>query len=411
MAKLAAGSVLARAISIITVPILSRLYTPTDYGILSVYTSIIQILFPIMSLRYCVAIPLPKRDEIALAVFTLSALMIFGLTAVTGIALAYCGPALMKLLSADILAPWWWLVLIGLLMASLSELLNFWATRKRAYTLMAKNAFAIAMIGEILKVTLGAIGLRPFGLLLGQMVGQSGGVVNFTRHFSTDFLRIRTVVTPLRLRFALWHYRSYAYYRLPSQFLLAFSMHVPLLYTAKLYGVEVSGQLGLALMTLALPVNLIGQAMGKAYYAEIARLGRSRPKEILEITKVVQKKLFIMGAIPTLIIMFFGQDLFTMVFGSQWHDAGKYASILSIYMLLQFTSAPLMQLFNVFKQQGVFLIINITRATLIFLLIWIVGFFSMGAEEYVFLYGVIMTVFYTATTLYVFIMARKRDRM
>ena len=406
MAKLATGGVLGRAVGLLTVPILSRLYAPADYGVLSVYASLVQILFPLLCLRYAIAIPLPRREEVALALLALSALLILGLASVIGLGLLAWGPALLRFFSADVLAPWWWLIVIGLLTASLSELLGAWATRERAYGLMARNAVAIAVIGESLKLLLGLLGLRPLGLLVGQMVGQSGGVVSFTLHFRDRLGRIRSVVTPRLLRFVLLRYRGYPFYRMPSQFLLAFATQAPLLYTARLYGMEVSGQLGLALLTLALPVNLIGQAMGKAYYAEISRLGRARAGEIIRLTKEMQLRLFLVGLLPTFALMFLGPALFGIAFGSKWIEAGEYASILSLYTLLQFTSAPLMQIFNVFDKQFVFLLLNVLRAGLVTGIIFLSSTLALSPREYVFAYGLAMTAFYALTTAYVFLFAR-----
>ncbi|TIP10383.1 MAG: hypothetical protein E5X73_21995 [Mesorhizobium sp.] len=411
MAKLALGSILGRAISVVTVPILSRIYSPADYGMLSVYTSLVFILQPIMTLRYLVGIPLPKRDEMALNVFALSGLLLMFFTPVLAVLLGLFGPQMLGLLSIPELAPWWWLVLIGVVATSLAELLNLWATRQRAYRLIATNSIVIMIYGESVKIILGLLGGNTFGLLFGQMIGQSGGIFRFSRAFAEDFRRIPKVVTLRRLRYVARYYWAYPAFRLPSQFLLAFAVQAPLLYTAGLYGVDVAGQLGMALLTLALPVNLIGGAMGKAYYAEIARLGRSRPAEILAATKKVQQHLFLIGIVPTVVLMFFGPTLFTFAFGAKWLDAGRYAAVLSTYTLLQFTSAPLMQLLNIFNRQGMFLIFGLGRVALILSLFWVVLHLKISVDSYVRAYGVIMTTFYAIITGYVFLLASRAKRI
>ncbi|MER8537737.1 oligosaccharide flippase family protein [Mesorhizobium sp. M1005] len=410
MAKLALGSILGRAISLVTVPILARIYTPADYGMLSVYTSLVLILQPIVTLRYLVGIPLPKRDEMALNLFALSGLLLMFFTPVLAVLLGLFGPQLLSLLSVAQLAPWWWLVVIGVVATSLAELLNLWATRRRAYRLIATNSVIIITCGESIKIAMGLLGITTFGLLFGQMIGQSGGIFGFSRAFAKDFRRIPQVVTMRRLRYVAGYYWTYPAFRLPSQFLLAFALQAPLLYTAGLYGVDVSGQLGMALLTLALPVNLIGGAMGKAYYAEIARLGRSRPAEILAVTKKVQQRLFLIGIVPTMVLMFFGPKLFALAFGPKWLEAGHFAAVLSTYTLLQFTSAPLMQLLNIFNRQGVFLIISVGRVALILSLFWVVSHLKISVDNYVRAYGAIMTVFYTIITVYVFLLAGRAKR-
>ena len=57
MLVLLLGSGVARLIGIGVIPILTRIYTPEEYGVLAVYTSFVAILAPLLTLRYVQAIP------------------------------------------------------------------------------------------------------------------------------------------------------------------------------------------------------------------------------------------------------------------------------------------------------------------------------------------------------------------
>lgn len=402
MTQLAVGGILARGISLLTVPIISRIYSPADFGLLAIYVSVIQIILPVFTLRYVFAVPLPRRDVTALNLFALCGVIGLAQTAIITLALLLFGKPFLDLFSAGALAQWWFLIALGALMAGMAELFSAWATRKRAYGRMAANSVSILVIGEGLKIGLGLAGLKPLGLILGQMTGQSGGIISFSRAFMADFKRIPEVVSWKRMRFLARYYSSFPTLRLPSQFLLAFSVQAPLLYTARLYDVAASGQVGLALMTLALPVNVIGQAVGKAYYAEVARIGRSRPHDIYVLSKKVQLRLLALGLPPTLVLLAFGPQIFAFAFGAKWTDAGLYASILAIYMFLQFTSAPLIQLLNVFGRQDIFLFINLFRSGWIVVLFWACHHFSLDIVTYIRSYSFLMAAFYFIITIYIF---------
>src|SRR5690606_18420157 len=114
----------------------------------------------------------------------------------------------------------------------------------------------------------------PLGLLVGQAVNLSGGVGALFRAFVRDFRSNVQFVSLRRLRTVGAVYWEFPVYRLPSQFLLQLSMQAPLLFAASFYDAETTGQLGLALMAVALPVNLLGQSMSTAYQAEASKLGR-----------------------------------------------------------------------------------------------------------------------------------------
>ena len=57
------GNITANLISILALIVLTRLYSPQDFGIASVYISILSIATVISSLRLNVAIPIPKSDQ------------------------------------------------------------------------------------------------------------------------------------------------------------------------------------------------------------------------------------------------------------------------------------------------------------------------------------------------------------
>lgn len=399
MATLAMGSIIARVIGLLTVPILTRIYAPTDYGVLSVFNGLVQILMPIITLRYAMAIPLPKNDPMAVNMLVLSAgIAAFFLLLIAPV-LGFFGGMVFGLFGMDVMTPWWWLLVIALAMAVAGEILGNWATRKRAYKMIARRAVTSTVLGEGAKIGFGLLGLKPFGLLFGNMVAQTGGIIGFAVQFAGDFRRNWGRVTLARIGFLAGYYRAYPIFRLPSQFLLIFSMQAPLLFTAGSYGIEASGQLGLALMTLALPSRFLGESVGKAYYAEAARIGRRQPAELLKLTKAVQKRLFLVAIPPTAILMLFGPSLFSFVFGEQWRVAGNYASVLSIYTLLQLTSAPLMQVLNIFNDQAVFLIINALRAVLVLALTALCSSLQIPVEGYVQAYAFLMVFFYVAITI------------
>ena len=65
------GTSLAQAIPIIISPILTRIYTPEDFGLLALFLSITNIIGSVANGRYELAIMLPKEDEDAINIAAL----------------------------------------------------------------------------------------------------------------------------------------------------------------------------------------------------------------------------------------------------------------------------------------------------------------------------------------------------
>lgn len=395
MAVLATGSLAARAIGFAAIPFITRIYTPNDFGVLSVFASLTALIGPLGTLRYSSAIPLPKRDGTAVNLFVICMATLGVVSLLLSLLLWLFAPALLHLFSMDELVPYWWLVVIAVAGAGLFEVLSAWATREKAFKALAKRAVWQSASSAAVKIGLGLLGFKPVGLLIGQVVSQAGGSASLSFSFFHKLKANLRLVSAKRLSFIFRRYSDYPKFRLPSQFLLVFSSNAPLLFSAMMFGKETTGQLGLALTTLALPISLFGNTTGQAYYAEIARIGRKNPAQIRSITISMFKRLLLMSAPPFLMLLLAGPWLFSLVFGSSWHDAGIIASILSFCLLPQFVSAPIMNVLNVMEKQWLFLRINIIRAILLILVFLACYYLRFEANSTFFMYSIILFIHYT----------------
>ena len=226
---------------------------------------------------------------------------------------------------------------------------------------MANTQVRQSTIGAVAKIGLGLLGLKPLGLLIGQILLQSSGWMMLFRKFRQGHSGLARHLSGRRMVFLLRSYADFPKYRMPSQFLLSFSAKAPLLFFAWHFGSEATGQFGLALMIMALPMALLGNTVSQAYYAEIASVGRKRPEAIYKITRSITRKLFGMSVLPFLILLFLGPGLFQLVFGAVWRPAGVFASIMAVYLLTQFVSSPIVSALNVFGKQNFFLLMNVLR--------------------------------------------------
>lgn len=404
---LAKGAILARVLSIACIPILTRLYSPEDYGVLALYISLVVIIAPTLSLRYVQAIPLPRSDTLALNIFSLSLkFILLTSTLLTFIFLAW-NEEILTFFNMKVLIPWWYLVLIGAVGTALYELLSLWATRKRRYKVLATSQISQSIGGNLTKIALGLLSTGPSGLIIGQLVSQSGGAGNFIKHSFKELYGISDRKNNSKNRFVYRYYHDFPRFRLPSQFLMVVSLQSPILIMATLYGKELTGQLNLAIMSLSLPVGLISSAVAKAYYAEIALLGRNNVREIEHLTITIQKKLFFIGLPLASFVFFFADSLFVFAFGPEWLIAGVYASILAPYILFQFTSGPLMEVFNVISQQKYYLYIHLLRLLGLGVLFLFTKELSINDSDFIVMLSIYLSVFYMLVSYFVINVLKK----
>lgn len=411
MLTLLAGASLARAVGLLSIPVLARIYSPEDFGTLALYISFVAILTPVMTLRYVQAIPLPKTDLMAFNLFCLCLKLVGFFTVVIALVLAVWGGTVLRWFDMEALLPWRWLIVLGTAGTALYELFSFWATRKKEYKAIAKTQLSQSLIGNIVKVGLGVLSFRPEGLIVGQFLSQSAGVISFFKSAKKDFRRYLPRVSKTKGKIVAAYYQDFVWFRLPSQLLMVLSMQAPVMMVAALYNKEVTGQLSLAMVALSLPVGLIGNAMSKAYYAEIAAIGKRNIEKIINITLSVQKKLFLVGLPISVLIYYLAESLFRVIFGEEWAMAGFFASVLAPFVLFQFTSSPLMEVINILGVQLVYLILQGLRLLGLMILFMIAFCFQMEVDYFIIALSVYFSVFYLLVSgMVVYLLFRRRGR-
>jgi O-antigen/teichoic acid export membrane protein len=273
MATLALGSGIGRVIGLAAIPVLTRLYTPEDFGALAVFTALVAILAPLVTLRYVLALPLPRHDGVAMNLLVLSFGLMLVFCALIALALGLWGGALLTLVSMQVLAPWWWLIALGVLGTATYEMLTMWATRKRAYKVIAQTNVTQSAAGAVVKIGLGLAAWAPLGLLVGQVVAQTGGIGRLITGFGAELRAQWHHVRASRIRKAAWRHRGFPIWRVPSQFLMVFAQQLPILLFAAYYNDRDVGYVSVVFMVLNIAVNIIGASLSRSIYGEIAHEG------------------------------------------------------------------------------------------------------------------------------------------
>lgn len=388
MGILASGVGVAKVIGFLTMPIITRIYSPEDFGVLAVFTTAILLIVPLSTLLYSITIPLPKTDGMAVNIVFLCSMLIVFITGMLAMLFAFFGDSIFGFFNMEEIAAYWWVLIIGIFAASFYELMTHWATRLKAFAEVAKTKVWQALISAGLKIGLGFLGFKPLGLLVGDVGQRGGGVLSLAKAFYKKLSDNIKYVRFNRIKFLLRYYVDLPIYRLPSQFLLKLSSQLPVLFFAFQFGQEPTGQLGLSLSMIGLPITLLANSTGKAYYAEISKLGPKKKKEIRRITFEVVKKMILVGLLPTACIFLFGPFLFEIIFGAEWYLAGVYSRILSIYMLMAFATNPLMHVLNVFNKQSKYFEINLVRITLLSIVFFTSFIFEVNDVNTLIIYSV-----------------------
>ena len=127
------GTSLAQALPIAITPILTRLYTPSDFGVFGIYLSALVILGTIATGKFELAIMLPEKDEAAETIFVLGFVICTIFSIICLIIIITFHEKILNALNARALGNWLYVLPISIFLSGTYSLLNYYNTRKAFY--------------------------------------------------------------------------------------------------------------------------------------------------------------------------------------------------------------------------------------------------------------------------------------
>ena len=382
----ASGTVVAQVLGIIFSPIITRIYPPGQYGILTAYSSVLSILAISASLDYQKAVPISKDDDEAINVLLLSVCFLIMSVILVTILIALFGNYLLDLINSDTLYSYKYLIPLGMLFLGAYDIALQWSFRNRDYRIITRTRISQSIASNINTVLFGLIGFGPIGLLLGFIIGQSAGITSLVSPLVKD-KKLLSRVSINRLKYVMKRYKNFPLYSAPSNYVYTAGNEIPVLLLTAFFGSSVIGLFGLANRIIRLPMNLIGTSVAQVFYSEVAKIGKDNPKEIKRLSVKLIKKLSIIALIPTIVLLLFGPSLFAFVFGSEWYEAGIFARILSVMVYFHFIILPLGRILEILEHQKEGLIFNIIRLGMVLAVFWGAKVLELSSYQTITLYS------------------------
>ncbi len=357
--KLVGGTAFAQAVGLLSAPILTRLYAPDDYGILALFISITTLLGIVACLRYEMAVMLPERDEEAANLLVACFLFAVLVSAVAALGAWWGRDVLVAWLNAPELARYLWLAPPMILMTGAYLGLNYWTTRRRRFGSVSIAQATGSLALTSLKLGAGLAGQATGGSLIGATVaGQvvSVGVLG-ARVDRNERRFILASLNGTALRRCISRYRKFPLVDVWGALLNNASWQLPALMLAAFFSQTVVGFYALAFRMIQLPMSLIGASLGQVFYQRASATAGDRER-LASVTGGVFRRLVMISLFPSIILALAGPELFAVVFGARWAEAGVYAQILSLWMFTWFVSSPLSSLFLIRERQGLALMVH-----------------------------------------------------
>ena len=354
---LVGGTAGAQAVAMLVLPILTRLYSPDDFAVLAIYTAIFGILSSVACLRFEIAIPLPKSDAVAINVFSLALVFPFFVACCVGVFLFVAGTEFAELFKQKNIDTHFWLIPLGIWLSGTYSALQYWATRNKNFTSVAKTRLSQALGGAGIQLFFGVAGIAPFGLLIGKVFDISAGILGLGRDLVKKHFHAVKDISLNGMRNAFHEYDRFPKFSTFEAFANNGGIQLPVLLIASVVvGPEV-GFLMLATRVMAGPLHLVGNAVAQVYLATAAeqyhngRLGLHTVGVIGGLCKT--------GVGPLIFVGITAPHLFPFIFGTEWTKAGIFVAWMTPWFIMQFLVSPVSMTLHVTNQQATALILQI----------------------------------------------------
>jgi O-antigen/teichoic acid export membrane protein len=337
---LSGGTAASQLLVVAAAPLLTRIYTPAEFGAFTAFMALVSIFGPVSALRYELSIPLADglhRARVLTALSTLAVLATFGLSLSVVAALRTVMPGIAGALPGPAGAPW--LVPAAMLLYGLAQPLAFLSIRQDGVRLSSLTLIAQSACQVALQCGLGLLGLGAGGLILGSMSGHLLRLLRLAWAVKGGLRADLAGSGPEIAAAAREHWRQPAL-STPAGLLRLSAQFLPALLFAALYGPVAAGLFGLGQRLLTTPVRMLGQAAGQAFLVEAAdRDRRSLHRLFVRTTR----RFLVVGLAWALPLLVLGPWLFARVFGPEWREAGEMVRLLVPLHLARFVVVPVSQ--------------------------------------------------------------------
>lgn len=354
------SNILAQSIPFFIAPLLTRIYSPREFGLCAVFTGISFLLSVLATGRYELAINLPKTSKQAFSILLLSLL----LTCIFSIFLMgvifFWGKDILFMLGKSEMDSLIYFLPFSVFLISVYQCLTYWCTRKKYYKQLAINKITQSSFIGVFQLLSSILGLIKVGLIVGEIVGRIVSTVliltAILRRDKKQFVFIRYY----RFIIVAKRYIDFPKYLILSHGINTLSSLTPVLFSGVFWGSSFAGFVALADRVLRAPIDLIGGAIRDVIRQEMADEYAKKNKCNIIFLKVF-KILITVSLIIFIPLFFLLPSLFTFVFGLEWRVAGEYAQILIPMIAMGLVASPLSIMYIIAEKQQLDLFMQLLR--------------------------------------------------
>ncbi|MCF8332182.1 MAG: oligosaccharide flippase family protein [Bacteroidales bacterium] len=357
-AKLLSGTTLAQAIAFLIYPLVTRLYLPEEVGIFGTYMALAGAIGAIATAKYEQAIMLPAKTKDGFHVLLISLFSTLTISFLLFLIIVLFFPFLAGIKIIYDLNTWTYLLPVSVLLAGFMKSFIMWANRRKYFWDIASNNIFQTSLNAAFRLGFGFAGFSTGGLIGGTLIGNGlTSAILSVKMLTKDHLK-RFPVSIKKLKYWAIHYINFPKFELLHSLVNNLSGNLPVLFFSTYFSAESAGFYFLGFNVVFRPLSLISASIEQVLSQRIiSKYNESKPftGEIYSILK----GLFLMAILPFILFALFTPAIFSIAFGEEWTEAGRYVQILLPWLFMVLLAGPFSFIPSVFYKQRKAMLIEI----------------------------------------------------
>ena len=353
-ATLLSANIIAQGIGFLFYPLLTRLYSAQDFGVLNLFLSIGGILTLFATADYQYAVLLPKSEKKAADTVRFAFLITFGITLLCGLSVFFRHP-IARLFKAPELAFIYPLLPLFVLLSAAWVLLNYWFTRRERFGAVASCQVTQNLSNSLFKYGAGKAGWFRYGLAASTVAGLAVSL-------AAVLLPNKAACRPLLRagngwRSAARRYVRFPLFSLPRTIVNNISCNLPVFLLTPYFGLKEMGYLGMGMTLAQRPVSMVTASLCQVFFQKTAKDVQERRSIRAFFNKVVLGGGLAVAAVFA-VLYFVLPSLTGWLLGAGWETTGHYIRLMLPWIWLMAIGGCVNFISNLFQKQASMLVIE-----------------------------------------------------
>lgn len=350
-AKLLSASIIVQTIGLLIYPILTRLYSPDDFGLVNLFLSIAGVLSLIATAEFQYAILLPKSEKKAVACVHIGCF-----TTLTIFIILLCtipfSHTIANWFNTPALAQWYWGIPVFVLLSSAWVLFNYWYTRYKLFGAISQYQITQSIANAGAKCGFGFSGFTNGGLIVSAIISPLVALTlsiiqNGKQWIQPLFSYNRTDVST-----TIHEYSNFPKYSLPRALINYVSGNLPIFMLTPYFGLTEIGFFGMALTLAFKPINMISNSLYQVLFQKTSERVQNNMSIKSQIYTFLKTTIYII--IPCFLILYYVLPSLTeFLLGKGWSETGMHIRTMLSWLTVSILVAPICYLSDIFQKQKI----------------------------------------------------------